>query len=98
MTKVQYIAPTCIAGTDIEYAQGVRAGSWLFFTGHTATDFEHGLVAPVAGRRDCRVALRLATGEKATSFLPAWRNSSGSKEVTCATLPGSTNTTRTPRS
>jgi len=31
------------------YAQGMRAGSWLFFTGHEATDFENGIAAPVAG-------------------------------------------------
>ncbi len=49
MADVKYIAPRCIGGTDIEYAQGVRGGSWLFFTGHMATDFEHGLAAPVAG-------------------------------------------------
>ena len=28
----------------------MRAGSWLFFTGHMASDFEHGLAAPVAGK------------------------------------------------
>ncbi len=49
MADVKLIAPTRIGGTEIEYAQGVRAGSWLFFTGHHATDFAHGLAAPVAG-------------------------------------------------
>jgi enamine deaminase RidA (YjgF/YER057c/UK114 family) len=48
MADVKHIAPTRIGGTDIEYAQGVRAGSWLFFTGHHATDFEHGLAAEIA--------------------------------------------------
>jgi len=28
----------------------VRAGSWLFFTGHEATDFENGIAASVAGK------------------------------------------------
>ena len=28
----------------------MRAGSWLFFTGHMATDFEHGLAPAVAGK------------------------------------------------
>jgi enamine deaminase RidA (YjgF/YER057c/UK114 family) len=28
----------------------MRAGSWLFFTGHMAGDFEHGLAATVAGK------------------------------------------------
>jgi enamine deaminase RidA (YjgF/YER057c/UK114 family) len=50
MVDVKCIAPTRIGGTDIEYAQGVRAGPWLFFTGHMASDFEHGLAAPVAGK------------------------------------------------
>jgi enamine deaminase RidA (YjgF/YER057c/UK114 family) len=50
MVDVKYIAPTRIGGTDIEYAQGVRAGSWLFFTGHMASDFEHGLAAEVTGK------------------------------------------------
>ncbi len=49
MAGVNPIAPVRIAGTDIHYAQGVRAGSWLFFTGHQANDFEHGLPAAVAG-------------------------------------------------
>ena len=50
MADVKCIAPTRIGGTEIEYAQGMRAGSWLFFTGHMASDFEHGLAATVAGK------------------------------------------------
>ena len=50
MAEVKCIAPTRIGGTDIEYAQGMRAGSWLFFTGHMAIDFEHGLAAQVIGK------------------------------------------------
>jgi len=50
VAEVKCIAPTRIGGTDIEYAQGMRAGSWLFFTGHMAVDFEHGLAAQVAGK------------------------------------------------
>jgi len=50
MPDVKPIAPVRIGGTDIVYAQGVRAGNWLFFTGHMATDFEHGLAAAVAGK------------------------------------------------
>jgi enamine deaminase RidA (YjgF/YER057c/UK114 family) len=49
MVDVTCIAPTRIGGTDIEYAQGMRGGSWLFFTGHMASDFEHGLAGEVAG-------------------------------------------------
>jgi enamine deaminase RidA (YjgF/YER057c/UK114 family) len=50
MVDVKYIAPVRIGGTDIEYAQGARAGSWLFFTGHMASDFAHGLAAEVVGK------------------------------------------------
>ena len=49
MAGIKQIAPTRIGGTDIQYAQGVRAGPWLFFTGHLASDFEHGLTSTVAG-------------------------------------------------
>jgi enamine deaminase RidA (YjgF/YER057c/UK114 family) len=49
MVDTTCIAPTRIGGTDIEYAQGMRGGSWLFFTGHMASDFEHGLAGEVAG-------------------------------------------------
>src|SRR5262249_35088138 len=50
MSDVKPIAPGRIGQTDIFYAQGMRAGSWLFFTGHEATDFEHGIAGPVAGK------------------------------------------------
>jgi enamine deaminase RidA (YjgF/YER057c/UK114 family) len=50
MPNVKHIAPVRIGQTDIMYAQGVRAGSWLFFTGHEANDFESGIAAPVAGK------------------------------------------------
>jgi enamine deaminase RidA (YjgF/YER057c/UK114 family) len=49
MSHVKPIAPVRIGQTDIMYAQGIRAGSWLFFTGHEATDFENGIAAPVTG-------------------------------------------------
>src|SRR5438067_2307375 len=50
MAGVKCLAPTRISGTDIEYAQGMRGGAWLFFTGHMASDFEHGLAAEVSGK------------------------------------------------
>jgi enamine deaminase RidA (YjgF/YER057c/UK114 family) len=50
VTKLKHIAPVRIGGTDLHYAQGVRAGHWLFFTGHLASDFEHGLAAAVTGK------------------------------------------------
>jgi enamine deaminase RidA (YjgF/YER057c/UK114 family) len=50
MADVKPIAPIRIGGSDIHYAQGVRAGSWLFFTGHEASDFECGIAASVVGK------------------------------------------------
>ncbi len=49
MADTKPIAPVRIDGADFTYAQGMRAGPWLFFTGHMASDFEHGLAAAVAG-------------------------------------------------
>jgi len=57
MVDVKHIAPRRIGGTDIVYAQGVRAGSWLFFTGHMASDLERGLAAEVAGKPGQPLAL-----------------------------------------
>lgn len=50
MADVTPIDPVRIGQTDICYAQGVRAGSWLFFTGHMASDFERGLAPEVVGK------------------------------------------------
>lgn len=50
MSDVKPIGPTRIAGGDIVYAQGIRAGNWLFFTGHEATDFTGGIPSAVTGK------------------------------------------------
>src|SRR5262249_26522320 len=50
MADAKPIAPIRIGGTDIHYAQGMRAGPWLFFTGHEASDFERGIAAAVVGK------------------------------------------------
>jgi len=50
MPDVKPIAPVRIGGTDIVFAQGMRAGPWLFFTGHEAIDFENGVDAAVVGK------------------------------------------------
>lgn len=49
MSNIRAISPVRIGGTDILYAQGMRAGPWLFFTGHEATDFASAIAGPVAG-------------------------------------------------
>lgn len=50
MTHVKAIAPVQISGTDFQFATGMRAGNWLFFTGHEATDYQSGIVPQVAGK------------------------------------------------
>ncbi|MCC7107438.1 MAG: hypothetical protein IT307_20055 [Chloroflexi bacterium] len=52
MSRVEPIAPVRFANTDVYYAQGMKAGHWVFLTGHEATDFEHGLAPGVAGLPD----------------------------------------------
>jgi enamine deaminase RidA (YjgF/YER057c/UK114 family) len=49
MSDVKPLGPVKIGDTDITYAPGMRAGPWLFFTGHEATDFESGIAPEVAG-------------------------------------------------
>ena len=49
MSDVKPLGSVRIGETDIMYAQGIRAGSWLFFTGHEATDFNTGIAPTVAG-------------------------------------------------
>ena len=50
MSDVRPIAPVRIGETGILYAQGMQAGSWLFFTGHEASDFETGIARSVLGK------------------------------------------------
>lgn len=50
MSEVKPLGPVRIGQTDIVYAQGMRAGAWLFFTGHEATDFESAIAPSVAGK------------------------------------------------
>ncbi len=50
MSKVEPLAPVRIAGQDVHFAQGVKAGGWVFLTGHEATDFATGLAPEVAGK------------------------------------------------
>lgn len=49
MSDVKPLSPVRIGDTDIVFAPGMRAGPWIFFTGHEATDFENGIAPEVAG-------------------------------------------------
>ncbi|MDA0261036.1 MAG: Rid family hydrolase [Proteobacteria bacterium] len=50
MSDIEIIAPVRIADTDVSYAQAVKAGNWIFLTGHEATDFTNGLASEVGGK------------------------------------------------
>jgi enamine deaminase RidA (YjgF/YER057c/UK114 family) len=47
---VEPLGAVRIAGGDIHYAQGMKAGGWVFLTGHEAVDFDTGLAPEVAGK------------------------------------------------
>ncbi len=49
MADVEVKAVANYAGSAITYASAVRAGQWIFLTGHEAFDFETGSTAAVAG-------------------------------------------------
>ena len=50
MSDIELLAPVQIADTDVSFAQGVKAGNWIFLTGHEATDFTTGLAPAVGGK------------------------------------------------
>lgn len=49
MSAVEVRAVEGLAGTGVPYAYAVKAGPWLFLTGHEAFDFQTGLAAEVEG-------------------------------------------------
>jgi enamine deaminase RidA (YjgF/YER057c/UK114 family) len=49
MAEVEPLSVVKLLGTDMLYAPGVRAGNWIFLTGHEAFDFEKGVPAEVTG-------------------------------------------------
>lgn len=50
MADVEYLKPTPFGDGEILFAQGAKAGPWIFFTGHEATDFTSGIAPDVAGK------------------------------------------------
>jgi enamine deaminase RidA (YjgF/YER057c/UK114 family) len=46
------LLPVAIGRANVLYAQGVRAGRWVFATGHLAQDFRTGIVQDVAAARN----------------------------------------------
>ena len=49
MSAIEIRAVEGLAGTGVAYAYAVKAGPWLFMTGHEAFDFKTGLAAEVEG-------------------------------------------------
>ena len=49
MTAIEVKSVSNLAGTGVCYAYAVKAGPWIFMTGHEAFDFATGLSEPVAG-------------------------------------------------
>lgn len=49
MADIEVRAVESLAGTGVPYAYAVKAGQWLFLTGHEAFDFSTGSVAQVDG-------------------------------------------------
>ena len=50
MSDIDVIAPIQIADTGVSFAQGVKAGNWIFLSGHEATDHVAGLAPQVLGK------------------------------------------------
>jgi len=48
---VQPLRPVKLGKGDVHFAQGMRAGRWVFATGHMAQDFDTGIAADVLGAR-----------------------------------------------
>ncbi|NQU70690.1 MAG: RidA family protein, partial [Rhodospirillales bacterium] len=49
---VEALLPVTLgAGGGVHYAQGIRAGRWVFATGHMAQDFENGMAPGVMNQR-----------------------------------------------
>ncbi len=50
-SAVEAILPVTLGRGQVRYAQGVRAGRWVFATGHMGQDFEHGMAPDVLAPR-----------------------------------------------
>jgi len=70
-------------GTAVSYAYAVKAGPWIFLTGHEAFDFESGIPQEVAGpsgfplygrprsRREASISERPATSTPSSRLPPS---------------------------
>src|SRR5258708_4346824 len=49
MNELEVKSVASLAGSGVPYAYAVKAGSWIFLTGHEAFDFATGAIDAVAG-------------------------------------------------
>ena len=49
-SAVEPLLPVTLPGSDIRYAPGVRAGRWIFATGHKATEDKLSGISPAVLR------------------------------------------------
>jgi len=49
MSALEVKSVASLLGTPVSYAYAVKAGPWIFLTGHEAFDFENGIPGEVAG-------------------------------------------------
>lgn len=63
-----------LAGSAINYAYAVKAGSWVFLNGHEAFDFEHGLAREVEGPPGNRLSGRPPLRREADYLLHRMRD------------------------
>ncbi len=64
---LEFLSPVEIAKGKIQYAQAIKAGNWIFATGHMATDFKQGLSPEVHNPRLPRSGK--PKNEKETDFI-----------------------------
>jgi hypothetical protein len=56
-------------GTNLSYAYGVKAGPWIFLTGHEPIDFERGLPSEVSGHPGFLHSVSRGSVVRETTFL-----------------------------
>ena len=68
MANIEIRSVEGLAGTAVPYAYAVKAGPWLFLTGHEAFDFATGGAPEVEGPRAfLRSARRVSSAKRNTS-------------------------------
>jgi len=83
-----------LLGTPVSYAYAIKAGPWIFLTGHEAFDFERGVPEEVAGPSGFPLFGRLRNRREGDFILQRVRRTLRSSGPTSATVCVSTSITR----